>query len=279
LEIGGEEKDDVSESTSEEPINLDHFESEFFRRVIRRHVDEYIAHFGERLAAIYVSGSVHRDEAVLGISDLDLHVFITDAWTEADEQWFHRAKAELLREFPTTCGLFPARPAQVILDGTWPAYLIRLRYDATLIQGRDLIEGLDVPRPNRVWARDAFQATWDLTRYAAGLESENRTDFSLPNDPPLRLRKLARLAVLGGAYLLAGLGEFRSFRGADVIPALERRFPEWTGWLEETRGLYIDPRETTPEEVAAYLSKLLTWLDWIKPQLEQDATGADTTAR
>ena len=82
----------------------------------------------------------------------------------------------------------------------------------------------------------------------------------------------------GGVVLSAGLGEFRSFRGADVIPALERRFPEWTEWLEETRGLYIEPRETTPEEVAAYLSRLITWLEWIKPQLEQDATSADTTA-
>lgn len=74
-----------------------------------------------------------------------------------------------------------------------------------------------------------------------------------------------------GVFLLIGLGEFCSFRGADVIPALEQRFPEWTGWLEETRGLSIEPRETTPEEVAAYLSQLLTWLEWIKPQLEQDA--------
>jgi hypothetical protein len=68
---------------------------------------------------------------------------------------------------------------------------------------------------------------------------------------------------------LAGLGEFCSFQGADVIPSLERRFPEWSGWLAETRTLYIEPRETTTEEVAAYLSKLIIWLEWIKMRIDE----------
>jgi hypothetical protein len=38
----------------------------------------------------------------------------------------------------------------------------------------------------------SFQTPWDLIRRAAGLKVEKPTDFSLPEEPPLRLRKLAR---------------------------------------------------------------------------------------
>src|SRR5713226_5389632 len=96
------------------------------------------------------------------------------------------------------------------------AWGTRLRYDATRVWRQDVLEDLTIPLPDRPWARLCFQAPWDLTRHAASLEPENRTDFTLPEDPPLRLRKLARLAVLGGAWLQAGQGEFRSLRRADL---------------------------------------------------------------
>jgi hypothetical protein len=182
---------------------------------------------------------------VPGVSDLDIFAVIADAFSETDQEWWQQ-------------------------EG----------YNATLVWGRDVTEGLAIPPPDLACSQESFLAVWDYIRDLAGLPNEGRFDPEpLPPQPSLQRRKLARHAVLAGVFLLIGLGEFRSFQGADVLSALERRFPEWTGWLEETRGLYIQPRETTPEEVAAYLSKLLTWLEWIKPQLEQDATGADTTAR
>ncbi len=277
----------MTENWIEEPINLDHFEGEFFRAAIRRRVLEYRTHFGDRLAAVYVRGSVHRGEAMLGVSDLDLFYFITDSFGEADKQWIEQLKKELNREYPGLGGNTNPHPVQhALLHGLQPEadedartrsrfWRFYLHYDTTRVWGADLLAGLPESTPDPAWARLRFQSPYDLTRHAAGLETDNRTDFDLPDDLPLRLRKLARLAILGGACLLMALGEFRSFRGADVIPTLERLFPEWTGFLEETRALYIQPRETTPEEVAAYLSKLVPWMAWIKPQLEQDASGAD----
>jgi hypothetical protein len=286
---------------TEEPINLDHFESEFFRRVIRRGVQEYVAHFGERLVAIYVVGSVHRNEAVPGVSNLNIFAFIADAFSATDQEWWQQKKSPggLEQEFGRGYGVGPATPMARLFGPPPPAgvkwydvpegfaypprtqaEILRMRrYDATLVWGRDITAGLDIPPPDLPWAKEEFLWLWDYIRDVAGLPNEGRFDPDrLPPHPSRRRRKLARHAVMGGVVLLAGLGEFRSFRGADVIPALERRFPEWTEWLEETQGLYIEPRETTPEEVIAYLSQLLTWLEWIKPQLEQDAASVDTPA-
>ena len=282
---------------------MDHFENEFFREAIRRHVEEYAAHFGERLAAIYVSGSVHRNEAMPGISDLDLHPFITDTFDEADWQWKRRVQKQLELEFGTACGLSAARPvteaflqgmqapsgARTIVadpvDGTLRqqfqheerpgrlarAFGILLQYDATLVWGRDLIEGLQIPPPDRTWAQGWFLSPWELTRYAAGVAKENRTDFDLPEEPRLRLHELAKLAKLGGAALLMARGEFRSFRYAEVLPALIPLFPEWSPFLDESTESYFPATDPSPDEVSGYLSRLLAWMEWIGAQLYGDA--------
>ena len=95
--------------------------------------------------------------------------------------------------------------------------------------------------------------------YAAGLEAKNKTDFRLPEVLPHRLRKLARLAVLGGAYLLIGDGELYSFKGADVFPLLKARFPQWRAFLNETEALYIFPDPSTADsKISDYLSSVKT---------------------
>jgi predicted nucleotidyltransferase len=248
------------------PIGLDSIKETTIRNAARRLVDEYRTHFGDRLVATYVWGSVHRGEAVLGVSDLDLFHFITDRMCPADHEWRLRLRRELDGHELELGGVTRAHPVDMLLSDRSPA-LFRLRYDATLIWGRDLTEGLDIPMPDRGWARMHFQSPWDLTRYAAGLEPENKTDFQLPDDPSLRLRKLARLGVLGGASLLMARGKFRSYRGIDVLPLLEDFFPQWKSFLRETEALDIRPIAPSAQQVADYLSKLVVWMDWVGAQL------------
>lgn len=285
-----------------EPLNLGHFHNEFFREAICRHVEAYVSHFGERLAAIYVSGSVHRNEAVPGLSDLDLYPFINDPFSEADRAWTRQRGDRLEEEFGAACGLCPARTVteewlQGIqapsgsypivadpADGTLrqqlrpeerPAMLARslgilLRYDATLVWGRDLIEGLPIPPPDRRRARGWFLSPWELTRFAAGVAKENRTDFDLPEEPRLRLHELAKLAKLGGAALLMAHGEFRSLSCAAVFPALKEGFPEWRSFVEESTAAYFPVAPPPPEQLSTYLSRLLIWMNWIGTQLYAD---------
>jgi hypothetical protein len=293
----------MKESTTAEPLQLGHFQDRFFREAIRRHVEEYDAHFGERLAAIYVSGSVHRNEALPGLSDLDLHPFIIDTFDEADWQWKRRVEKELEREFGIACGLGPARTVTagflrgiqadsaenytLVVDPgdrtlRWqpveeervakPAreYGILLRYDATLVSGCDLTGGLPIAPPDGRWARVWFLSPWELTRFAAGLARENRTDFDLPEEPRPRLHELAKLAKLGGVALLMARGAFRSFRYTEVFPALKPLFPRWSAFLDESSQCYLPPSDPTPDQVSAYLSGLVAWMEWIGAQLYGD---------
>ena len=259
-------------------LNLSGFDEEFFREAIQYHVYEYWTYFQNRLAAIYVGGSVHRNEAVPDVSDLDLYPFITDAFNDTDREWFSQAEHRVELKHASANGLCPPRSVGEVLDGLQSpvdeiayirsqAWRHRLHYDTTLVFGNDLTVGLHVPDMNTNEARDHFQCVSDLVRYAAGLEAKNKTDFRLPQTPPLRLRKLARLAVLGGAYLLIGHGELYSFKGTDVLPLLRTRFSDWRAFLNETEALYISPDPSaTDSKISAYLSQLVPWVDWVAEQ-------------
>ena len=263
-------------------VSLSLFSEEFFREAIQYHANEYWSYFQSRLAAIYVGGSVHRNEAVRGVSDLDLYPFIVDEFSEADRKWFDEAEQRVDSRFPSANGLCPPRPVSDVINGLQAAadeiasmrsraWVHRLRYDATLVLGTDLIVGLGVPDMDKSQARDYFQCVWDLVLYTAGLESENKTDFRLPKTPSHRLRKLARLAVLGGAYLLIADGALYSFKGVEVFPRLKARFPHWHTFLNETEMLYIsqDP-SATDNEINAYLSQLVPWVNWVAEQLDSE---------
>lgn len=268
-------------------LNLSSFRGEQNREAIRYHAYEYWSHFQDSLAAIYVGGSFHRNEAIYGVSDLDLYPFIVDILNDEDENWFKQTKRRIESIYPITNGFCRPRPVNDVLGGfqsttddtarvrsqTW---VYRIRYDTTLIFGRDLIAGIHLPDMNMSQASAYFQSAWDLVRYAAGLESENKTDFHLPKTPARRLRKLARLAIIGGAYLLIGCGESYSFKGLEVLPALKARLPAWRSFFDETEGLYINvDSSATAEKISTYLSRLVLWMDWVGLQLS-DAEHEDS---
>lgn len=255
--------------TPDEPVNLGAFSEPYFQDAVGRHVAVYRAHFGERLLALYVWGSVHRNEAVRGFSDLDLHAFLAGTGKETDAAWYRQARTELDSEFPGLGGLSRPLPASVLRPDapSARAFGFRLRYDATRVWGRELVSDAIVPQPDRAFARGSFESARDLARFAAGLDDQNKTDFDLPQAPLPRLRKLARLAVLGGGCLLMARGQFHSFKGTDTLLRLMGALPDWQPFLTQTERLYVLPTAASPEQVGDYATVLASWMDWVNRRL------------
>jgi hypothetical protein len=254
-----------------------------FASEIERGLHEARGYFGDRLAAVYVRGSLHRGEAVPGVSDIDALLLVEDAPTPADEAWRREANGRLQAQSPLNrWGWLPlAQSASRVTDGgpAARAWVYLLRYDATLLAGRDIAAGSPIPPPDAVWAAGAFEAPWDVARHAAGLpggpgHEENVAIFPLPADPARRLRKLARLAVLGGAYLRIAAGERPTYRGAEVLPWLNERLPDWAPFLAETERLYVPLTPAATEANAAdYAARLAGWMDEIGARLSDLSAG------
>ncbi len=235
--------------------NLEHFRDGFFREAIRRHIIEYQRYYQQRLLAIYIRGSVHRNEGIQGVSDLDFVTFLRDECAVADRSHWSQHVDLLHSEFPNTNGFGPAYSLERFKRDAGGRQI--LRHDATLVWGDDLLTDEELPPP------DHFDDVRNLTRYEAGLEKENLTDHRLPDDLSLKLRKYARMAVLAGASLLVLRGRFHSFCGADVIPAITQMWPEWCEFMDETNRLFMHVPRATKTDVDKYFSKLMTWVEWI----------------
>ena len=138
---------------------------------------------------------------------------------------------------------------------------------ALLVWGRDLVCESLLPLPDRAYAQHALPCIRDNARHAAGLDDQYKSEFPLPSNATLRLRKFARLAVLAGAYLLMAIGRFRSFGGSDVLPALRTQFPQWSAFLQETEFRYIAPSQDATEALDDYVRTLLSWLDFVASKL------------
>ncbi len=249
-------------------VNLDSIADGFFRDAVVDHVSVYCDLFDERLVSVYVWGSVHRNEAVPEVSDLDLHPFVIDAVTDADRFRLRESEASLRREFLSLHGLVTPRSVDRVSE-----VATRLCHDATLVWGEDLIKGMEIPPPDPI---GAFRDPRVLVRFAAGLLEENTTDFSLPEETSLRLRKLGRLAVLGGGYLLMASGSRYSLKGSEVLPLLEEVSPDWQGFLRRTSEIYVHPVQPSENEVDEYLSQLVEWMEWIKDQMQEKSAAAGT---
>lgn len=259
--------------------NLQSIHSEFFRCMVECCLVESSTYYGERLAAAYVWGSVHRAEDVPGVSDLDLMLFVDGDVEQSDRDWRRAANDRLQHEQPGFgWGWLPipiplSRAPRAIEDHDEEPVRLRLRagayqllYDATRVWGRDLMDGVLVTPPDRVWVRSALESPLALSRHAAE-GGDNATDFTLSDDPALRFRKLARLAVLGGGYLLWAEGLSHSLEGSVALPILKQRHRQWSGFLEQTASRYIEPAEATPEQAGAYAKQLLNWMEWIYTQV------------
>ncbi len=246
-----------------------------YRAALRRMVDAYHARFAGRLACVMVWGSLHRGEAVPPWSDCDLDAYVENPSPE-DIAWARGEASRLRAEHgDAPSGLVPPRDvACLAIRGAPPdpqavradALRFRMRYDATLIAGRDLRLGLPPSPPSAERARAAAASV--LHGLRGGCEGRGPADFPLPSRSERRMRALARLAVLGGAYLLMRRGRFRSFRCADVVPELAADEIPWRGFLERTAAHAILRTAAAAADVADYAASALAWAEHLEAALE-----------
>jgi hypothetical protein len=79
--------------------------------------------------------------------------------------------------------------------GLYARFAFTLRYDASRVDGEDVLDGCPVPAPDAALARDYLRGPVDVVS-AVGAGGEH-PEFLLPREPTARLRKTRRAATHG----------------------------------------------------------------------------------
>ena len=97
----------------------------------------------------------------------------------------------------------------------------------------------------------------------------NISDWPLPKEVRKRLRKLARLAVQTGSYLLLSGGRYRSLRGSETLPILIELFPVWTEFLMEVESHYIQPNPDADALITSFHLGTVEWMDFCGAEMDR----------
>lgn len=230
------------------------------------HADPLIAdYFGERLRAAYLGGSIPAGEAWPGASDFDCFVFTSDVSTAVDLQWRTQSESDLARRYPVVSvfhlNLYPLQRLET--ESFWRFIL---KYNAVRFRGDDILacladHGYPTPEPSAEFARGRRGFVFQCVEAARRGECPPSLGGKL-DDPMLWTRKLVRnFIVVEGAFLLMVAGCFRSFRQADVLPGLEKAFPQWSDLYDRSRAILKDPyaQGVHPEQFMREAGPFLGW--------------------
>lgn len=245
---------------------------------------------------------MHRDEAVLGVSDLDTYPWVSEPPAPGAEERLAALARTRLAPWAPANELKPARTLAWLAGAgieaseaarmrawrrwrearetgaevdsstrAWARYIglaATLHCDATLVYGEDVLAGLPIPACDAVVAGLAIDRPSLAARQAC--EGTANPAFPLPDEPDARLRKLARWAALLGACVLMTRGQCRSLRGAAVLPALADAAPRWSGFLRATARCHVRGEPGAPD-LAPYLASRAVFAAWCHHQVRAAA--------
>jgi hypothetical protein len=252
-----------------------------FREAIEHHLAVNLSHYGERLAAVYVYGSVYRCEALIGTSDLDLMIVTTDGFSPEDQDWelqrWKIQKQENSAPYAIETGPNRANSVARVMEMLNPHFgpnvtTCILYHDSQFIYGQDLRSGFSIPEMNRGWAIPCIEGPLSWARAAANSSSnispaaDGANAWLLP-EPSRQIRKLARHCVMAGACLLMVRGRFQSFRSADVLAVLSELYPSWSDFYHEIGACPVSIPSNYPLDGEAYNRQALAWVEWVAEQV------------
>lgn len=203
-------------------------------------------HFGKRLIAGYLHGSILYGDAIPGVSDLD-YLLVLTSLTDDDKVWLFETAHAVELEYPIAAEV---HLSPVTMDDLRNQSFARfaLMHNAALHMGQDAlsllaVEGVTIPTPDASFAKGRLDFARHCFQQALRGETPDCTG-PLPDENCYILRKFTRyFVVIEGAYYLMSKGLFRSFRSVDVLPALTELLPQHQETLQYAQNLLTTPNK------------------------------------
>ena len=245
---------------------------EEFVPVVEMLESECKAYFGERICTAYLHGSIDKQDAVYGISDLDYYLILHDAIAPADIAWSQNTAKKLENQF---CAVDEVHLSIQWIEGLRDDPFTRfiLSHNATLRIGMP-IEAVQESRGYVSFSPDKQLAKMRLgfARRCFSDAIQNRQSActgDLPSNPYYASRKLVRyFIVVEGAYFLMSRNKFSGFDKACVIADLKAEAPAFCCVLDMAESVLVDPVNANIEP-AKFLEEVRPLVEWMFEEIDR----------
>lgn len=227
--------------------------------------------FAERIVSAYLHGSIDKQDAIPGLSDLDYFLLVSDACLQEDESWINEMVCGLQEKYREVNEIhLMVKTVDALLDDPFTRFI--LTQNATLRMGCP-IESIDeyktcvwyspntkIAKMRLAFARACFQDALNGMQPAC--------TGGIPGNTYYAARKYARyFVVVEGAYFLMTRNMYRGFDRECVLSGLKKEAPQYELEINMTERVLLDSIET---EMGGdlFLHMIKPLVEWMFDEIE-----------
>lgn len=245
---------------------------EGFEKVVDEATQKCLEHFSDRLLAVYITGSIYTNEAIIGESDLDYWGFIADELCDSDKIRVRKIESEIDGRFDAIRG---AHINIRSIDDLKRDKLMRfiLKYNSVLYFGRDVVSQVDAAdcdayAPNKRLAKGRLPFARKCLSDALQNKCPQCID-KIPENTYLAARKFARYFVLvEGAYFLMAKDLFDSFKQEKVLRGLRENTVAF-GYILDLSLAVLSAPLTTGIAHDNFIMQVRPFVEWMFDEIEK----------
>lgn len=229
-------------------------------------------HFADRLVSAYVHGSIDKQDAVYGVSDLDYYIVVAEDIKTEDLKWREEIKTQLQQRFDIVDEVhLTMRSVEALKDDPYTRFI--LSYNATLRMGQAIecipvYQNCECYSPSKEVAK--MRLSFAMQCFAEALQQKQpQCTGKLPSDTYYAARKLARyFIIVEGAYFLMTRNRFCGFDKDYVLTALRECATGFHDALNMASAVLSDPLRAQIDQ-ETFIKKAQPLVEWMFCEIQK----------
>ena len=228
-------------------------------------------YFCNRLVSAYIHGSVDKEDAIYGVSDLDYYLIVSDCIKAEDYEWQNNVIEQLQNQFDVVDEVhLTIQSVKGLKDDPFTRFI--LSYNATLRMGKR-IESIPEYHSCEWYCPNKYLAKMRLSFARKCFEEalEQKTPActgEIPNNVYYAARKLARyFVIVEGAYFLMTRNKFCGFDKKVVLSGLNEEASAFQDVLKMTEFVLSDPLRAQIDQ-ETFLQTVQALIEWMFQEIQ-----------
>ena len=233
--------------------------------------NECKAYFAERLISAYIHGSVDKQDAIYGVSDLDYYLVVSGDISSEDIQWQGEITEQLQHRYDAVDEIhLTVQSVEGLMRDSFTRFI--LSYNATLRMGNRIesipeYQHCQWVEPDKHLAKMRLSFAQQCFKDALSRRKPECTG-EIPKNTYYAARKLARyFVIIEGAYFLMTRNRFCGFDKESVLSGLREEAIAFQDVLDMVASVLENPvRAQIDQDI--FLEKTCSLIEWMFHEIQ-----------